>query len=89
MIFLFDTINISPEATNGNSKITAANNAIDSFISGVRRYFDSIMNNWTMGPGRDQFQDEFNSFVNSANQYKQLLNEASTSITTAIKNYGM
>ena len=84
-----DTINISPEAANGNAKITSANNAIDNFISDVTKKFDSIMNNWTMGPGRDEFQSEFNSFVNSANQYEELLKQASTSITTAIKNYGM
>ena len=84
-----DTINISPEANNGNQKVVAANGEIDNFISNVRKYFDQIMNNWTAGPGREEFQNEFNTFVSSANKYKSVLNEASQSIATAIKTYGM
>lgn len=84
-----DTVNISPEANNGKQKIDTANSEIDNFVSKVRTSFDLIMNNWTEGPGRNEFQDEFNTFVNSVNKYKSVLNEATTSISTAIANYGM
>ncbi len=84
-----DTINISPEAVNGNQKVTAANSEFDNFTNKAKYQFDAIMNNWTAGPGRDQYQDEFNSFLANANKYKELLNQVSNSVTTAIKNYGM
>ena len=84
-----DSVNISvSEANNGNSNIRTANSEIENFISEVRKSFDAIMNNWTAGPGRDEFQNEFNSFVSNANRYRELLDQASNSITQAITNYG-
>ncbi len=84
-----DSVNISVSlANNGNMNIKTANSEIENFISEVRKSFDSIMNNWTEGPGRDEFQSEFNSFVSNANRYRELLNQVSISITQAIKNYG-
>lgn len=82
-----DTINITPEANNGKSKIDAANNSMDGFISEVSKYYNSIMENWTVGTGRDNAVQAFDSFIANSNQYKEVLSEVSTSIATALQNY--
>lgn len=82
-----DTINISPEANNGKMKIDAANGSMDSFISEVKRYYNAIMDNWTMGTGREQAQESFDTFLANSNQYKETLSAASGSISTAVQNY--
>lgn len=82
-----DTINITAEAMNGKNRLDAANNAIDGFISEVRRYYDVIMENWQMGPGRDKTEQAFGDFMSKSNNYKKILEEVSQSITNALKNY--
>lgn len=82
-----DTINITPEANNGKAKIDAANNSMDGFISEVSKYYNSIMENWTVGTGRDNAVQAFDSFIANSNQYKETLSEVSTSIATALQNY--
>lgn len=82
-----DTINITPEANNGKAKIDAANNSMDGFISEVSKYYNSIMENWTVGTGRDNAVQAFDSFIANSNQYKEVLSEVSTSIATALQNY--
>ena len=84
-----DTVNITQDAVNGKNKIDAANNGMDGFLSEVKRYFDDIMNNWTMGPKREEAKQLFDEFIAKAPTYKNLLAEVSQSITTALQNYGM
>lgn len=82
-----DTINITPEANNGKAKIDAANNSMDGFISEVSKYYNSIMENWTVGTGRDNAVQAFDSFIANSNQYKEILSQVSASIATALQNY--
>lgn len=84
-----DTVNITSEAVNGKNKIDAANNAMDGFLSNVKLYFDQIMENWTAGPRRDEAKQLFDEFVAGVPRYKELLNEVSQSVATALQNYGM
>lgn len=82
-----DTINITPEAESGKANVDNANNAIEGFISTVQSYYDRIMQNWTVGTGRDEAIAAFDSFISKSNTYKQTLSEVSNSIATALKNY--
>lgn len=82
-----DTVGITPDAANGKNKVDAANGSMDSFISEVKKYYNSIMDNWTAGTGRDTAQESFDTFLANSNQYKETLSTASASINTAIQNY--
>lgn len=82
-----DSINITPDANNGKARVDAANNAMDGFISNVRSYYDKIMNNWTVGTGRDRATAAFETFISKSQVYKQTLADVSNSISTALKNY--
>lgn len=84
-----DTIDITPEANNGKNKLDTAITNLDSFTVAVRGVYDNIMNNWQSGTGRDNAVQAFESFNNSVNDYKQVLAEVSTSVTTALRNYGL
>lgn len=84
-----DTIDINPEANTGKTKIDAANNNIDTFISNVKSSYTKITENWTVGTGRDKATSAFDSFISNANQYKQVLADVSKNITTALQNYTM
>ena len=82
-----DTISITPEANTGKEKIDLANQSIDEFISTVQTCYDNIMNNWQTGTGREQAQSAFEDFIANSQSYKTKLQEASESISNAIKNY--
>lgn len=84
-----DTVNITPDAANGQAKVDAANAEMDHFIAEVKRYYSAIMDNWQAGTGRQEATEAFDAFINSSNQYKETLTTVSTSIQTAIKNYSM
>ncbi len=84
-----DTVNITPDAVSGKAKVDAAKDAMDAFLSNVKKYFDEIMENWTAGPKRDEAKQLFDEFMAGGPHYKELLEEVSTSITTALQNYGM
>ncbi len=84
-----DTVNITPDAVSGKAKVDAAKDAMDAFLSNVKKYFDDIMENWTAGPKRDEAKQLFDEFMAGGPHYKELLEEVSTSITTALQNYGM
>ena len=45
------------------------------------------MDNWQAGPGRNQADAAFAEFMNNATKYKQILEDVSRSITTALANY--
>ena len=82
-----DTVNINSLAEAGKNMIDNANNMLDSFTSGVKSRYDSIMENWTMGTGRDAAQGSFDSFIANVNKYKQTLTDVSANITKALQNY--
>ena len=82
-----DTIDINPSAEAGKNSIDAANNALDTFIADVRARYNSIMENWTLGTGRDAAQGAFEMFMSNANKYKETLTEVSSNITKALQNY--
>lgn len=82
-----DTININEEANTGKQRIDAANNNIEAFITNVKSGYTAIKENWTAGAGRDAAEGAFDSFLSNAAQYKQVLAEVSTNITTALQNY--
>lgn len=82
-----DTVSITPDANVGKQRVDAANNGIDGFVSEVTRYYNAIMDNWTVGTGRDNAREAFELFLAKAGQYKQTLSEVSGSITTALQNY--
>ena len=82
-----DTIDITPEAVSGKSKLDATNDAYDSFKSAVERHYNAIMDNWQAGPGRNNAEGAFGEFMSNANKYKQTLEDVSRSITTALSNY--
>ena len=82
-----DTVNISPEANNGKAKVDAANGSMDSFISEVKKYYNAIMDNWTMGTGRENAQEAFDTFISNSNKYKETLSNVSSSISTSVQNY--
>ena len=82
-----DTIDINPMAEAGKKHLDVANNALDTFISDVNTRYNSIMENWTLGTGRDAAQGAFESFMSNANKYKETLAEVSANITKALQNY--
>ena len=82
-----DTIDINPSAEAGKNSIDTANNALDTFIADVRARYNSIMENWTLGTGRDAAQGAFEAFMSNANKYKETLTEVSANITKALQNY--
>ncbi len=82
-----DTVNITQEANNGKQKVDAANDAMDGFVSEVKKYYGQIMDNWTAGTGREKAQEVFDNFLNNSAKYKEILNNVSGSISQAIKNY--
>ena len=82
-----DTVNITPQANEGKTKVDAANAAMDAFISNVKMYYEKIMQNWTAGTNRDKAQNAFSLFISKSNSYKELLNNVSVSISNAVKNY--
>ena len=82
-----DTIDITSEAVNGKSKLDTVNDAYDSFKNAVNSYYNAIMENWLVGPGRNNCEGAFNEFMANANKYKQTLEDVSQSIGTALSNY--
>ena len=84
-----DTINISAEANEGKVKIDNASTAMDQFILEAKKYYDSIMQNWTVGPQREEIINKFEAFISNANRYKETLNTVSQSIKTALSNYSI
>ena len=84
-----DTINISAEANEGKVKIDNASTAMDQFILEAKKYYDSIMQNWTVGPQREEIINKIEAFISNANRYKETLNTVSQSIKTALSNYSI
>ena len=82
-----DTIDITPEAITGRSKLDSTNDAYDSFKDAVNHHYNAIMENWQAGPGRNNAEGAFAEFMTNASKYKQTLEDVSRSITTALSNY--
>lgn len=84
-----DQIYIQVDANVGKQKIDNANANLDIFKSKVQIIYDSIMENWQEGSGRDEAITAFDSFINNVGSYKQKLANASNNITLALQNYGI
>lgn len=82
-----DTVDINPAANEGKAKVDAANSAMDGFISQASSTFNSIMNNWQQGTGKENAQQAFDQFISSSKTYKETLSSVSQSIATALSNY--
>ena len=85
-----DTIEIKPDVTTGMIKINTAKTEIDAFITRTKEACNRIMENWSEGDAnRENAKQAIDEFLAKADQYKEVLNQASTSADTAIKNYNM
>jgi uncharacterized protein YukE len=85
-----DTIDIKPDVTTGQTKVNNAKAEMEMFIPKVREAYNRIMENWSEGDAsREQAREAFETFLANADTYKEVLNSASDSVTTAIKNYNM
>ena len=82
-----DTIDITPEAINGKTKLDSTNDSYESFAQAVDRYYNAIMGNWQAGPGRNNAEGAFAEFMSNSTKYKQTLEDVSRSIATALSNY--
>lgn len=82
-----DTIDINPEAEMARNLIDGANTALDVFKTDVKFRYDYIMDNWTVGTGRDSARGAFDMFSANVNKYKETLNDVSSNITKALQNY--
>ena len=82
-----NTIDITTEAVDGRAKLDSTNDAYDDFKTAVDRQYNAIMDNWQAGPGRNNADKAFTEFMDNASKYKQILEDVSKSITTALANY--
>ena len=82
-----DTIDINPAADAGKNFIDTANNMIDTFKTDVKFRYQYIMENWTVGSGRDAAQGAFDSFLANANKYRETLSETTNNIAKSLQNY--
>lgn len=82
-----DTIDINPSAEVGKNHIDLVVASIDTFIQQVSAKYDGIMHTWLSGTGRDSANESFQEFLSNAEKYKNMLNDVSTSIANALKNY--
>ncbi len=82
-----DTVDITPEANDGKAKIDVAKDLINEFVSQVKNYYSRIMDNWTIGTGRNNAEEAFVDFLSKSNKYIETLNNVSGSIASALSNY--
>ena len=83
-----DMIDVNALAVNGKTYIDTACSSLDEFHSSVVSKYESIMGNWLSGPGRDNAQEAFDTFINNVNKYKTTLEDVSSNISNALSNYG-
>ena len=84
-----DTINIGADAMRGKALLDGVLSRYDDFRNNAFRYSTSITENWQAGPGRDGLYASCEEFRGNADGYKKVLDEASKSISDAMKNYNM
>ena len=85
-----DTIDIKTDVQTGMGKINTAKTEIDAFISKTKEACNAIMENWSEGDqNRESAKQAIEEFLSKADQYKEVLTQASNSVDTAIKNYNM
>ena len=73
----------------GKELIDTANSGFDSFLDESRKIFNKIMDNWAVGPGKQEAEDSFEQFLSVSNRYKEILSNASLEITNALKSYNL
>ena len=84
-----DTININEAAKIGKEYIDNARTDLDTFIENTQKYYNRIMDNWAMGPGKQEFEDAFSDFFNASYKYKEMLNNVSNEIEKSLKSYNI
>lgn len=83
-----DTIYIRPEAAVGKESIGTAAKDIQSFVDSARLYKNKILDNWYMGPGRNQADDAFDAFDKSSKVKQAKLEEVAQIVGKAVDSYG-
>lgn len=83
-----DTIYIRPEAAVGKDSIGTAAKDIQSFVDSARLYKNKILDNWYMGPGRNQADDAFDAFDKSSKVKQAKLEEVAQIVGKAVDSYG-
>ena len=83
-----DTIYIRPEAVVGKDSIGTAAKDIQAFVDSARLYKNKILDNWYMGPGRNQADDAFDAFDKSSKAKQAKLEEVANIVGKAIDSYG-
>lgn len=83
-----DTIYIRPEAAVGKESIGTAAKDIQAFVDSARLYKNKILDNWYMGPGRNQADDAFDAFDKSSKVKQAKLEEVAQIVGKAVDSYG-
>lgn len=83
-----DTIYIRPEAAVGKDSIGTAAKDIQAFVDSARLYKNKILDNWYMGPGRNQADDAFDAFDKSSKVKQAKLEEVAQIVGKAVDSYG-
>ena len=83
-----DTIYIRPEAAVGKESIGTAAKDIQAFVDSARLYKNKILDNWYMGPGRNQADDAFDAFDKSSKVKQAQLEEVAQIVGKAVDSYG-
>ena len=84
-----DTIDIAPDALNGSNDIATVAATLSDFYNAAYVIYEDIMDNWTAGAGRDSGEAAFADFKNNYESYSATLNDVSSNIKQALKNYGI
>lgn len=85
----YEGVNIGQDALLGKNKIDAAETGMTGFAREVGRYFGEIMENWSAGPRREEANQAFDEFIKKVPEYQKLLSDVSSSVATALQNYGI
>ena len=84
-----DMIDINKEVMEAKIILENTNRVYDDFKNNVYVKYNEIIDNWCLGPGRDNANNAFNEFISQSNTNKQILSEVSISIEKALGNYNL
>jgi len=82
-----DRIDINVAVKNSVNMLENAISSYEDFMNKNKMTYNDIINNWTIGYGRDKLLDLYDSFFNREEVYKKGLNTVTNSIRTALDNY--
>ena len=84
-----DVIDITIDTLNGKANIDTVVNTLDDFKSAVQSVYGRIMDNWTVGSGRDEAVAAFEGFSSHVAEYQIVLTAVSNNIAQSLRNYGL